>query len=95
VTIGRQQKLVVAGQAPLGGSRCSRQRIALRWASDALPFPFRRKPSCRQELDLLNMGRMMLADGAPASNAAYAVGYESVPQFTREYRRFFVLHITE
>ncbi len=34
---------------------------------------------------------MMLADGAPPSNAAYPVGYESVPQFTREYRRLFGL----
>ncbi|MNU11266.1 hypothetical protein D3C72_2589800 [compost metagenome] len=32
---------------------------------------------------------MMLSDGASASNAAYAVGYESVPQFTREYGRMF------
>ena len=27
--------------------------------------------------------------GASASRAAYAVGYESVPQFTREYGRMF------
>ncbi|CAA9516763.1 MAG: Transcriptional regulator, AraC family, partial [uncultured Sphingomonadaceae bacterium] len=29
------------------------------------------------------------ADGTSPSHAAYAVGYESVPQFTREYRRLF------
>jgi AraC-like DNA-binding protein len=34
---------------------------------------------------------MMLAEGAPISNAAYTVGYESIPQFTREYRRMFGL----
>jgi AraC-like DNA-binding protein len=31
----------------------------------------------------------MLAEGANASNAAFAVGYESVQQFTREYGRMF------
>jgi AraC-like DNA-binding protein len=34
---------------------------------------------------------MMLADGQMISNAAYAVGYESVTQFTREYGRMFGL----
>ena len=29
------------------------------------------------------------AEGAAVSDAAYGVGYESVPQFTREYRRLF------
>jgi AraC-like DNA-binding protein len=31
----------------------------------------------------------MLAEGVNASHAAYAVGYESVQQFTREYGRMF------
>ncbi len=31
----------------------------------------------------------MLADGLDATNAAYEVGYQSVSQFSREYRRFF------
>jgi AraC-like DNA-binding protein len=34
---------------------------------------------------------LMLSDGVSASSAAYAVGYESVPQFTREYGRMFGL----
>jgi AraC-like DNA-binding protein len=33
----------------------------------------------------------MRADGMTASSAAFAVGYESVPQFTREYGRMFGL----
>ena len=31
----------------------------------------------------------MLALGEAISDAAYGVGYESVPQFTREYARMF------
>jgi len=33
--------------------------------------------------------QLILMDGFDATSAAYAVGYESVSQFTREYRRFF------
>ncbi len=35
--------------------------------------------------------RMMRSECIPASGAAFAVGYESVPQFTREYGRMFGL----
>jgi len=45
----------------------------------------------QKQLRLIEARRMMLADGATISNAAYAVGYESVPQFTREYGRMFGL----
>jgi AraC-like DNA-binding protein len=43
----------------------------------------------QKQLRLLEARRMMLSEGSPASNAAHAVGYESVPQFTREYGRLF------
>jgi AraC-like DNA-binding protein len=43
----------------------------------------------QKQLRLIEARRMMLSDGASASAAAYAVGYESVPQFTREYGRMF------
>jgi AraC-like DNA-binding protein len=33
----------------------------------------------------------MLGEGASASSAAFSVGYESVSQFSREYRRLFGL----
>ncbi len=45
----------------------------------------------QKQLRLIEARRLMLAEGAAASNAAYAVGYESVQQFTREYRRLFGL----
>jgi AraC-like DNA-binding protein len=43
----------------------------------------------QKQLRLIEARRMMLSDGACASHAAYTVGYESVPQFTREYGRMF------
>lgn len=43
----------------------------------------------QKQLRLIEARRMMLAEGVAASNAAYAVGYESIPQFTREYGRLF------
>jgi len=45
----------------------------------------------QKQLRLIEARRMMLADGEMISNAAYAVGYESIPQFTREYGRMFGL----
>jgi AraC-like DNA-binding protein len=45
----------------------------------------------QKQLRLIEARRQMLADGTPPNHAAYAVGYESVPQFTREYRRMFGL----
>ncbi|WP_423067156.1 AraC family transcriptional regulator N-terminal domain-containing protein [Devosia sp. CN2-171] len=43
----------------------------------------------QKKLRLIEARRLMLSAGEPISNAAYAVGYESVPQFTREYGRLF------
>ena len=45
----------------------------------------------QKQLRLIEARRMMLADGAGPSTAAYMVGYESVPQFTRDYGRLFGL----
>ncbi len=45
----------------------------------------------QKQLRLIEARRLMLAQGATASQAAFAVGYESVPQFTREYGRMFGL----
>lgn len=36
---------------------------------------------------LIEARRLMLSEGETASSAAFAVGYEGVSQFTREYRR--------
>ena len=45
----------------------------------------------QKHLRLIEARRMLLTDGAAIGHAAYAVGYESVPQFTREYGRMFGL----
>ena len=45
----------------------------------------------QKQLRLIEARRLMLAEGASASRAAFSVGYESVPQFTREYGRMFGL----
>lgn len=45
----------------------------------------------QKQLRLIEARRLMRAEGRPASTAAFSVGYESVPQFTREYRRMFGL----
>ena len=43
----------------------------------------------QKQLRLVEARRRMLADGVAISHAAHAVGYESVPQFTRDYARLF------
>ncbi|TRO96839.1 AraC family transcriptional regulator [Glycocaulis profundi] len=43
----------------------------------------------QKQLRLIEAKRLMLSEGASASAAAFQVGYESVPQFTREYGRLF------
>lgn len=45
----------------------------------------------QKHLRLIEARRQMLTDGASPSRVAFAVGYESVPQFTREYGRLFGL----
>jgi len=42
-----------------------------------------------KRLRLIEARRLMLEEGLSASNAAFEVGYESVSQFTREYRGLF------
>lgn len=43
----------------------------------------------QKRLRLIEARRLLQSQGVAASSAAYAVGYESVPQFTREYGRMF------
>jgi AraC-like DNA-binding protein len=43
----------------------------------------------QKQLRLQEARRMMLTEGANAGSAAFAVGYESPSQFSREYRRLF------
>lgn len=43
----------------------------------------------QKQLRLVEARRLMLGEAAAISHAAHAVGYESVPQFTRDYARLF------
>lgn len=43
----------------------------------------------QKQLRLIEARRLMMSEGMSASSAAFAVGYESVSQFAREYRRMF------
>jgi AraC-like DNA-binding protein len=43
----------------------------------------------QKQLRLIEARRMMISEGEAASSAAYAVGYASIPQFTRDYGRLF------
>ena len=45
----------------------------------------------QKQLRLIEARRRMLNEGLPANQAAFAVGYESASQFTREYARMFGL----
>lgn len=45
----------------------------------------------QKQLRLIEARRLMLSEGLNSSRAAFAVGYESVSQFTREYGRMFGL----
>ena len=45
----------------------------------------------QKQLRLIEARRLMTAESVSASSAAFAVGYESVQQFTREYHRMFGL----
>jgi len=45
----------------------------------------------QKQLRLIEARRLMISDGLSASSAAFAVGYESVSQFTREYGRMYGL----
>jgi AraC-like DNA-binding protein len=45
----------------------------------------------QKQLRLIEARRLMTSEGHSAGNAAFAVGYESVPQFTRDYGRLFGL----
>lgn len=45
----------------------------------------------QKHLRLIEARRLMQSEGSSAATAAFAVGYESISQFTREYRRLFGL----
>lgn len=48
----------------------------------------------QKQLRLIEARRLMISEAMPAGSAAFAVGYESVQQFSREYKRMFGLSPT-
>jgi AraC-like DNA-binding protein len=79
------KRLRVDALAEVAGMSTSAFHEHFRTITSLTPLQF------QKQLRLIEARRMMLADGEMISNAAYAVGYESVPQFTREYGRMFGL----
>lgn len=79
------QPLPVARLAATAGMSASAFYQHFRAATSLSPLQF------QKQLRLIEARRLMTAEGRSASSAAFAVGYESVQQFTREYRRLFGL----
>jgi AraC-like DNA-binding protein len=69
--------------AEAAGMSLSAFHLHFREATSLSPLQF------QKQLRLIEARRRMLAHGEAISDAAYGVGYESVPQFTREYARMF------
>ena len=79
------RRLPVEQLAGLAGMSPSSFHQHFRAVTSLTPLQF------QKQLRLIEARRLMLAEGANASNAAFTVGYESVQQFNREYRRMFGL----
>jgi len=77
------ETLPVERLAELAGMSISSFHQHFRAVTSLAPLQF------QKQLRLIEARRMMISEGAAISNAAYAVGYESIPQFTREYGRLF------
>jgi AraC-like DNA-binding protein len=79
------QTVPVEQLAALAGMSPSSFHQHFRAVTSLTPLQF------QKQLRLIEARRLMLWESASASSAAFAVGYESVPQFTREYGRMFGL----
>lgn len=79
------QPLRIEQLAATAGMSASSFYQHFRSATSLSPLQF------QKQLRLIEARRLMTAEAVSASSAAYAVGYESVQQFTREYRRMFGL----
>lgn len=77
------QPLPVERLAAVAGMSPSSFHQHFRSATSLSPLQF------QKQLRLIEARRRMLAQGDTVATAAFAVGYESVSQFTREYRRMF------
>jgi AraC-like DNA-binding protein len=79
------QPLRVARLAAVAGMSPSAFHQHFRTVTSLSPLQF------QKQLRLIEARRLMLSDGVSSSSAAFAVGYGSVSQFTREYGRMFGL----
>jgi len=79
------QPLPVERLASTAGMSVSSFYQHFRAATSLSPLQF------QKQLRLIEARRLMTSEGISASDAAFSVGYESVQQFTREYRRMFGL----
>lgn len=77
------QSLKVEDLATVAGMSASSFHQHFRSVTTLSPLQF------QKQLRLIEARRLMLAEGKTIGAAAWAVGYESVPQFTREYGRMF------
>lgn len=77
------EPIAIRALAEAAGMSLSAFHVHFRAITSLSPLQF------QKQLRLIEARRRMLALGEAISDAAYAVGYESVPQFTREYRRMF------
>ena len=73
----------VKALAAAAGMSLSAFHVHFRGITSLSPLQF------QKQLRLIEARRRMLAQGDAISDAAHGVGYESVPQFTREYGRMF------
>ena len=80
---GFDQPLRVEDLAAVAGMSASTFHLHFRAVTSVSPVQF------QKQLRLIEARRLLLTEGMAASRAAYMVGYESVPQFTREYARMF------
>ncbi|MBS9721973.1 AraC family transcriptional regulator [Tianweitania sp. BSSL-BM11] len=77
------ETIKVEALADVAGMSLSAFHVHFRSITSLSPLQF------QKHLRLIEARRRMLAQGETISTAAYGVGYESVPQFTREYGRIF------
>ncbi len=77
------EHIKIEALAEAAGMSLSAFHVHFRGITSLSPLQF------QKQLRLIEARHRMLTQGESISDAAYGVGYESVPQFTREYGRMF------
>jgi transcriptional regulator GlxA family with amidase domain len=78
-----RQPVAIERLAAAAGMSVSTFRRRFKALTSLTPIQF------QKELKLVEARRLMLGEGRSAGQAAFAVGYESVSHFTRDYGRLF------